>query len=67
MTFYFISFGLGAFLEAIGSMEFDYVASGHYAYVIHSSSEQRDGPSILKLSKDMVLELYIFQPYIFVP
>ncbi|XP_010906766.1 uncharacterized protein [Elaeis guineensis] len=50
----------GAFLEAIGSMEFDYVASGHYAYVIHSSSEQRDGPSILKLSKDMVKDQTYF-------
>lgn len=58
-------YGLGAFLEAIASMEFDYVASGHYAHVVHSSSE--DGPSILKLSKDLVpcsnfffLHLYTF-------
>lgn len=67
MTSCFISSCLGAFLEAIGGMKFDYVASGHYAHVIHSSLEQRDGPSILKLSKDMVPESYIFQPFLFVP
>ncbi|CAL9082590.1 unnamed protein product [Musa acuminata var. zebrina] len=48
----------GAFLEAIASMEFDYVASGHYAHVVHSSSE--DGPSILKLSKDLIKDQTYF-------
>ncbi|XP_074579804.1 uncharacterized protein LOC141836262 [Curcuma longa] len=48
----------GAFLEAIGSRGFDYVASGHYAHVIHSSS--KDGLSILKLSKDMVKDQTYF-------
>ncbi|WOK93071.1 hypothetical protein Cni_G01764 [Canna indica] len=48
----------GAFLEAIDSMEFDYVASGHYAHVSHSSLE--DGLSILKLSKDLVKDQTYF-------
>src|ERR1044072_6117271 len=46
-------FGLGAFLDAIGGMGFDYVASGHYANVTHPS-EHMDEPSVLELSQDMV-------------
>lgn len=35
-------------------MEYDYVASGHYAKVVHAYTDQRDKPSVLELSKDMV-------------
>lgn len=41
-------------MDAISNMEFDYVASGHYANVIHPSADQMDKPSVLELSKDMV-------------
>lgn len=44
----------GAFMDAISSMQFDYVASGHYANIVHSSTDQIDRPSVLELSKDMV-------------
>ena len=44
----------GAFMDAISSMEFDYVASGHYANIVHSFTDQMDKPSVLELSKDMV-------------
>ncbi|CAA0815287.1 Unknown protein [Striga hermonthica] len=43
----------GAFVEAIGGMSFDFIASGHYAKVVHSDSGDKDGSSSLKLSKDM--------------
>lgn len=42
-------------MDAISSMEFDYVASGHYAKVVHSSADQEYKPSVLELSKDKVL------------
>lgn len=42
-------------MDAISSMEFDYVASGHYANVVHSCTNQMDDASILELSQDMVL------------
>lgn len=44
----------GAFMDAISSKEFDYVASGHYANVVHSFTDQMDKPPVLELSKDMV-------------
>lgn len=44
----------GAFMDAISGMEFDFVASGHYAKIVHASTEQLDEPSVLELSKDMV-------------
>lgn len=44
-------------MDAISSLEFDYVASGHYANVIHPSADQMDKPSVLELSKDPVLLL----------
>lgn len=50
----------GAFLEAVESMKFDYIASGHYAYVTHSSFDQKNVPSILSLSKDMVKDQTYF-------
>jgi tRNA-5-taurinomethyluridine 2-sulfurtransferase len=50
----------GAFLQAVEKMEFDYIASGHYAHVVHSSPENPHGLSMLKLSQDMVLKLQPF-------
>ncbi|KAK4608388.1 hypothetical protein RGQ29_001983 [Quercus rubra] len=50
----------GAFMDAISSMKFDYVASGHYAKIIHSSTDQMDNPSVLELSKDMVKDQTYF-------
>ncbi|XP_057953462.1 uncharacterized protein LOC131147859 isoform X2 [Malania oleifera] len=48
----------GAFMDAISTMGFDYIASGHYANVIHSFTT--DGPSVLELSKDMVKDQTYF-------
>ncbi|KAJ9164361.1 hypothetical protein P3X46_023944 [Hevea brasiliensis] len=50
----------GAFMDAINSMEFDFVASGHYANVIHPSADQINKPSVLELSKDMVKDQTYF-------
>lgn len=50
----------GAFMDAISSMEFDYVASGHYAHVIHSSLDQIDSSSVLELSNDTVKDQTYF-------
>ncbi|XP_043691968.1 tRNA-specific 2-thiouridylase MnmA-like [Telopea speciosissima] len=50
----------GAFLDAISSIEFDYIASGHYARVIHPCSDQSECPSILELSKDKVKDQTYF-------
>jgi len=59
-------FGLGAFLEAVESMKFDFIASGHFAHVTHPSFDRDKMPSILSLSKDMVPSLlhllFIFFP-----
>lgn len=41
-------------MDAISSMEFDYVASGHYANVVHPFTDQADGDSVLEMSKDRV-------------
>lgn len=41
-------------MDAISSMGFDYVASGHYANVIHPYADQMDQPSVLELSQDTV-------------
>lgn len=41
-------------MDAISSMKFDYVASGHYAHVVHSSPDRKDMSSVLELSNDMV-------------
>lgn len=43
---------IGAFVDAIGGMKFDFIASGHYAKVVHPDSG--DEHSTLELSKDMV-------------
>lgn len=50
----------GAFMDAISGMEFDFVASGHYAKIVHASTEQLDEPSVLELSKDMVKDQTYF-------
>ncbi|XP_065866934.1 uncharacterized protein [Euphorbia lathyris] len=50
----------GAFMDAINNMEFDYVASGHYANVIHPSPSQINEPSSLELSKDAVKDQTYF-------
>ncbi|MQM10184.1 hypothetical protein Taro_043078, partial [Colocasia esculenta] len=49
----------GAFLDAIENMKFDYVASGHYAQIVHPSSDQKEF-SGLKLSSDMVKDQTYF-------
>lgn len=41
-------------MDAISSMKFDFVASGHYAKVVHASKAQTEDPSVLECSKDMV-------------
>lgn len=45
---------IGAFMDAISGMAFDFIASGHYAMVVHPNSDKRDEPSALRLSKDVV-------------
>ncbi|KAF5187377.1 tRNA-specific 2-thiouridylase MnmA [Thalictrum thalictroides] len=50
----------GAFIKAINNKEFDYVASGHYARVVHSPSDQDGGVSVLELSNDMVKDQTYF-------
>lgn len=50
----------GAFMDAISSFKYDYIASGHYANVIHPSTDQIDEPSVLELSKDMVKDQTYF-------
>jgi tRNA U34 2-thiouridine synthase MnmA/TrmU len=52
------SFVAGAFLEAIENLGFDYIASGHYAHVVHPSPDDVEGPSVLQLSKDKVFVLH---------
>lgn len=41
-------------MDAVGGRKFDFVASGHYAKVVHPDSGGKDEPSTLELSKDMV-------------
>uniref|UniRef100_A0ACD5TUB4 Uncharacterized protein n=1 Tax=Avena sativa TaxID=4498 RepID=A0ACD5TUB4_AVESA len=50
----------GAFLEAIENLGFDYIASGHYAHVVHPSIDNVEGPSVLQLSKDKVKDQTYF-------
>ncbi|KAB8090440.1 hypothetical protein EE612_015616 [Oryza sativa] len=50
----------GAFLEAIENLGFDYIASGHYAHVVHPSPDDVEGPSVLQLSKDKVKDQTYF-------
>ncbi|KAF8718206.1 hypothetical protein HU200_025697 [Digitaria exilis] len=50
----------GAFLEAIENLGFDYIASGHYAHVVHPSVENTEAPSVLQLSKDKIKDQTYF-------
>lgn len=50
----------GAFMDAIGGIKFDFVASGHYARVVHGDGDQKDELSILELSKDTVKDQTYF-------
>ncbi|KAL5567138.1 hypothetical protein UlMin_030302 [Ulmus minor] len=50
----------GAFMDAISSMKFDYVASGHYANVVHSCTDPMNASSVLELSQDMVKDQTYF-------
>lgn len=47
-------------MDAINKMDFDYVASGHYANVIHSCRSQMDNVSVLELSNDTVPNFLLF-------
>lgn len=44
-------------MDAISDMNFDYIASGHYAKVVHSfgKNDTDDGVSALELSQDTVM------------
>lgn len=48
---------IGAFVDAISDMKFDFIASGHYAMVVHSDRSNNEESSALKLSKDTVSQL----------
>ncbi|CAI9768627.1 unnamed protein product [Fraxinus pennsylvanica] len=50
----------GAFMDALGGIKFDFVASGHYARVVHGDGDQKDELSILELSKDTVKDQTYF-------
>ncbi|TYG67429.1 hypothetical protein ES288_D05G075200v1 [Gossypium darwinii] len=50
----------GAFMDAIYNMDYDYIASGHYANVVHPSADQSNKASILELSQDMVKDQTYF-------
>uniref|UniRef100_A0A0E0CVZ6 tRNA-5-taurinomethyluridine 2-sulfurtransferase n=1 Tax=Oryza meridionalis TaxID=40149 RepID=A0A0E0CVZ6_9ORYZ len=45
---------------AIEKLGFDYIASGHYAHVVHPSPDDVEGPSVLQLSKDKVKDQTYF-------
>ncbi|KAH6821670.1 hypothetical protein C2S53_019527 [Perilla frutescens var. hirtella] len=51
---------LCAFVDAVSGMEFNFIASGHYATVVHPNSGNKDEPSTLRLSKDMVKDQTYF-------
>lgn len=51
-------------MDTISNMDFDFVASGHYAKVVHTVTDENNKLSFLELSKDMVnihFSLYIFK------
>jgi tRNA U34 2-thiouridine synthase MnmA/TrmU len=50
----------GAFLDFINNMDFDYVASGHYAHVKHPSVECETKCYVLHLSADQVWWWYVY-------
>ena len=41
-------------MDAISGMEYEYIASVHYAKVVHPPADQTDSSSVLELSQDMV-------------
>lgn len=47
-------------MDAVYNMDYDYIASGHYASVVHPSADQSTKASILELSQDMVLMQLFF-------
>ncbi|CAH1454558.1 unnamed protein product [Lactuca virosa] len=47
-------FKFGAFMDTISNMDFEFVASGHYAKFIHPLADETNELSFLQLSKDMV-------------
>ncbi|KAL4576910.1 hypothetical protein LXL04_013011 [Taraxacum kok-saghyz] len=54
----------GAFMDAISNMNFDFVASGHYAKVVHPISDETNELSFLQLSKDMFKDQTYFLSYL---
>ncbi|CAH1434751.1 unnamed protein product, partial [Lactuca virosa] len=54
----------GAFMDAISNMDFEFVASGHYAKVIHPLTDESNELSFLQLSKDMVKDQTYFLSYL---
>lgn len=54
-------------MDAISNMDFDYVASGHYAKVVHTITDENDELSYLELSKDMVKMHLLFALLSYLP
>ncbi|KAI3721983.1 hypothetical protein L2E82_33004 [Cichorium intybus] len=54
----------GAFMDAINNMNFDFIASGHYAKVVHPITNETNELSFLQLSKDMVKDQTYFLSYL---
>ena len=50
----------GAFIDAVNNMDHDYIASRHYANVVHPSADQSNMPFTLELSKDIVKDQTYF-------
>ncbi|XP_019099477.1 PREDICTED: uncharacterized protein LOC104742640 [Camelina sativa] len=57
----------GAFMDAISDMKYDYVASGHYAKVVHPPADQNDSSSVLELSQDIVKDQTYFLSHLSQP
>ncbi|CAH1454536.1 unnamed protein product [Lactuca virosa] len=51
-------------MDAISNMDFEFVASGHYAKVIHPLIDETNDLSFLHLSKDMVKDQTYFLSYL---
>ena len=54
-------------MDAISNMDFDYVASGHYAKVVHTVTDENKELSYLELSKDMVKMQLLFALLSYLP
>ncbi|KAK6937127.1 tRNA-specific 2-thiouridylase MnmA-like, C-terminal domain [Dillenia turbinata] len=50
----------GVFMDAISKMDFDYIASGHYAKVVHFVTSERSHSSMLEVSRDPVKDQTYF-------